>query len=108
MKALSSLTKLRIPLAPKCSCFLLGWATTAVMSRRANVFGYRPGQFASHGIVGRVRFTYHDRDELEKARNLERAMEPRVYIAADADQWSKLQEMLLALPKQLAEAKEED
>src|SRR5205814_2180819 len=86
--------------------FWLG--TVAVMSLRPNVISYRPGQFASHDIVSRVRFTYHDKDELENVKRVEGEMEPRVYVAADAEQWNKLEETLLALPKQLVDVKEEE
>src|SRR5262252_7693542 len=56
-------------------------ATVALMSLRQNVISYRPGQFATHDIVSRVPFRYHDKDELEKKKRIARVIEPRVYIA---------------------------
>ena len=84
------------------------FATAAVMSMRENVIGYRPGQYASHDIVSRVKFSYHDKEELEKNKRLEREMEPRVYSPVDPDQWKKLEETLLALPQQVANLREEE
>jgi putative nucleotidyltransferase with HDIG domain len=83
-------------------------ATVAVMSLRLNVIAYRPGQYATHDIVSRVPFRYHDKDELEKKKRIAREIEPRVYTATDTDSWKKLEETLLGLPQQLASTREEE
>src|SRR5262245_31205691 len=76
-------------------------ATFAVMSLRQNVIPYRPGQYATHDIVSRVKFSFHDKDELEKKKRIAREIEPRVYVA-ESDQWKKLEETLVNLPQQVS------
>jgi len=83
-------------------------ATAAVMSLRENVIGYRPGQYASHDIFSRVKFSYRDKDELEKSKRLEREMEPRVYSPVEPELWKKLEDALLSLPQQVANLRDDE
>src|SRR5947207_9551523 len=81
---------------------------SAMMMLRENVVQYRPGQYASHDVVSRVKFSFNDKDRLAEKQRIAREMEPRVYKPADDEPWKRLEEQLLNLPARVAGHKEEE
>src|SRR5438046_1846061 len=53
----------------------------AVTLLRENVVAYRPGQYVPHDVVGRVKFSFMDKDRLAEAQRLAREREPHVFRA---------------------------
>jgi putative nucleotidyltransferase with HDIG domain len=79
-----------------------------ILMLRQGVMQYRPGQWISHDIVSRVRFTYSDPEQLLHTQRDRADQEPRVYRAvANLDIWSNLEQALLALPDRIAQGSPE-
>src|SRR5215210_6994415 len=56
-------------------------AASAIVLMREEVVPWRAGQWAPYDVRARVKFVFPDKEMLEKARQVRRNMEPRVYKA---------------------------
>ncbi len=76
-----------------------------ILSMRADVVHYRPGQYAQHDISSRVDFVFFDQDKLNREKDRAREETPHIYATAATDPWKTIEQRLLALPDQLANIK---
>jgi cyclic-di-AMP phosphodiesterase PgpH len=80
---------------------------SVILMMRAEIVGYRPGQYASSDIVARVEFDYFDNDKLEEARRQAAIATPRVFKESRRA-WDEIEQSLLTLPDRLKGQRLED
>ena len=73
----------------------------SIVTLRDSVVPYRPGQYASSDIHGRVKFVLNDPQRLNEAKRQARESQPRIYMK-DGDFFGDTEKNLLALPDWLA------